>query len=302
MAEGDSGLTHPVPISGEEAGGLLVIGVDGTLSVRRGGESLGIHGAPAALPDARAVRGPDGDLAVLTQPTARYEHGVLGDGLEAGSLTVIRPTPDGARVASSFGAESGGVFEGLAPLWFERGGESLLAVIESVAGLGSRISVYRPSGRLVGAGPFVGEGMRWRHLTAAAPFGPQGGTELSATLTPHMDGVAQFYDAGDIGEGGVDVAAEVPGYASHRIYSRNLDAALAGDLDDDGQTELLLPDSSYESLGGITRTPGAPNGAETEWRVPVGGELSTNLASATGPDGRAVVAAGRSDGVLRVWR
>jgi hypothetical protein len=276
-----------------------VIGADGTLSVRREGESREVSGAPAALPDARAVRGPDGVLAVLTEPATRYDHGVLGDGLEASTLTVIRPTPDGARATSSFAAESGGVFEGLAPLWFERGGESLLAVTESVTGLGSRISVYRPSGELVGAGPFVGQGMRWRHLTAAAPFGPQGGTEISATLTPHMDGVAQFYG---VGESGVDIVAGVPGYASHRIYSRNLDAALAGDLDGDGQTELLLPDASYGSLGGISRTPDAPNGAETEWRLPVGGELSTNLASATGPRGRAVVAAGRSDGVLMVWR
>lgn len=296
-AEDSSGTTHPVPLAGAgEPGGLLVIGEDGGLSVERGGGSLGIPRAPAALPDARAVRGPDGDLAILTSPTARYDHGVLGDGLEAGTITVLRPTTEGARVSSSFPAESGGVFEDIAPLWFERGGQRLLAVTESAAGLGSRVSVYCPSGELVGAGPFVGEGMRWRHLTAAASFGPEGEMELSATLTPHVGGVAQFYG---IGEDGLNVAAGVPGYASHRIYSRNLDAALAGDLDADGQTELLLPDSSYTSLGGLTRT---PDGARTEWSLPVGGELSTNLASATGPDGRAVVAAGRSDGVLRIWR
>ena len=300
-AEDASPLTHPVPLSadGGEPGGLLVVGEDGALSVRRDGERLGVPEAPAALPDARITRGPEGDLAVLTGPTGRYAHGVLGDGLEAETLTVLRPTRDGVRVSSSFPAESGGVFEAVAPLWFERSGEELLAVTESANGLGTRVSVYRPFGELVEAGPFIGEGMKWRHLTAAAPFGPDGETELSATLTPHMDSAAQFYEAED---GGLDVIAGVPGYTSHRIYSRNLDAAIAGDLDADGETELLLPDPSYTSLGGLARTSDTPEGARTEWRLPLGGELSTNLASATGPDGRAAVAAGRSDGVLRIWR
>lgn len=295
--EGASKLTHPVPLYTQEGqSGLLVIGADGNLSVEREGESSPVPEAPGALPDARAVRGPGGDLAVLTSPTRRYDHGVLGDGLEAGGITVLRPSPDGARLVSSFPAASGGVFEGVAPLWFERDGEELLAVTESTPEQGSRISVYRPSGELVGAGPFIGEGMRWRHLTAAAPFGPSGQTELSSTLTPHMNGVAQFYGVED---GILRVRARVPGYTSHRIYSRNLDTALAGDLDKDGQAELLLPNPSYTSLGGLSRT---QSGVRTEWSLPVGGELSTNLAAATGTGGRAVVAAGRSDGVLRIWR
>jgi hypothetical protein len=295
-----SRLTHPVPLSSDGSPeGLLVVGEDGTLYVERGGERLGIAEAPATLPDARIVRSAGGDLAALTQPTDRYEHAVLGDALEADSITVLRPSPEEARVLSSFPAASGGVFEGVAPMWFERNGETLLAVTESVAGLGARVSVYRPDGELAGAGPFIGEGLRWRHLTSAAPFGPGGETELSATLTPHMDSAAQFYE---VGEAGLEITAGVPGYTSHKIYSRNLDAALAGDLDADGETELLLPTPSYTALGGLARTPG---GAEAEWRLPLGGELSTNLASATGPEGRAVVAAGRSDvdgGVLRIWR
>lgn len=297
---GASEVTHPVPIKEDgEPAGLLVVGEDGTLTVERGGESFRVPGAPAALPDARAVRGPKGDLVLLTDPTGRYDHGVLGDELEAATITVLRPSREGVRVSSSFPAESGGVFESVAPLWFERGGERLLAVTESVTGLGSRISVYRPSGKLVEAGPFIGEGMRWQHLTAAALFGPRGEMGLSATLTPHMDSVAQFYGPG---EDGLEVKAGVPGYTSHRIYSRYLDTALAGDLDADEGTELLLPDPSYTSLGGLARASDAAGGAETEWRLPVGGELSTNLASASGPEGHAVIAAGRSDGVLKIWR
>lgn len=291
-----SDLTHPVPLDPAGDGRLMVVGPDGELRVESGGETAPVPEAPPALPDARLVRAPSGDLATLTGPTDRYEHGVLGDGLEAETITVLRPTPDGAEVRESFEAASGGVFEGLAPTYFERGDKELLAVTESLAGRGTRVSVYAPGGGLVAAGPFIGEGMKWRHLTSVAPFAPDGEPGISATRTPHMDAAAEFYEFDE--ESGLEAAARVPGYTSHRIYSRNLDAALAGDLDADGRTELLAPDPSYTVLGGLERT---REGAGDEWSLPLGGVLSTNLAAASGPDS-GVVAAGRSDGVLRIWR
>lgn len=292
-AGGDaSDLTHPMPLA--EGEGLLVIGEGGELYVRRGGETEAVPDAPEALPDARAVRSSSGEIAVLTGPTDRYEHAVLGDGVEANTLTVLRPASDGLRVRESFEAASGGVFEAISPMWLEREGEELLAVTESVRERGARISVYTPDGQLVASGPFIGEAMKWRHLTAAAPFGDE--TGLAATLTPHIGGVAEFYE---FGGGGLEIVARAPGHATHRLGSRNLDTALAGNLDGDGRTELLAPDPSYTTLSGIERS---SDGAREEWSVPVGGEISTNLAAATGADGNAVIAAGRADGVLRIWR
>ena len=288
-----SGLTHPTPLAQSE--GLLVVGEEGELYVESGGETGAVPDAPEALPDARAVRSSSGEVAVLTGPTTRYEHDVLGDGVEANTLTVLQPTPDGMRVRESFEAASGGVFEEISPMWLERDGEELLAVTESVQERGARVSVYTPGGELVAAGPFIGEVMKWRHLTAAAPFGGEIG--LSATLTPHIGGVAEFHEFA--GEGELEVAAQAPGHATHRLGSRNLDTALAGDLDGDGGTELLAPDPSYTILSGIGKT---PDGAQAEWSVPAGGEISTNLAAAVGPDGGAVIAAGRADGALRIWR
>ncbi len=287
-----SDLTHPTPLAQNE--GLLVIGEGGELYVQRGGETEAVPDAPEALPDARAVRSSSGEIAVLTGPTTRYEHAVLGDGVEADTLTVLRPDSDGLRVRQSFEAASGGVFEEISPMWLERDGEELLAVTESVPGRGARVSVYTPSGELAAAGPFIGEAMKWRHLTAAAPFGDEIG--LAATLTPHIGGVAEFYEF-DGGE--LEITARVPGHSTHRLDSHNLDTALAGDLDGDGGTELLAPDPSYTTLSGIGKT---PDGAREEWSVPAGSEISTNLAAATGPDGDAVIAAGRADGVLRIWR
>lgn len=134
-----SALTHPVPLGPR----LLGVAGDGRLFVAPGGEQLPV----LALPDARVTRGGGGTLAVLSDPTGRYDHGVLGDDLEAGSITVLEPGIEGPEVVGEVRPLSGGVFESLAPMWFEAepddGGE-LLAVTESTAdgGPGSR-----PTGR-----------------------------------------------------------------------------------------------------------------------------------------------------------
>ncbi|CAN5121832.1 hypothetical protein BH24ACT19_BH24ACT19_04700 [soil metagenome] len=303
-----SPLTHPVP-RGEN---LLWVGEDGRVLVGSEQEELPEVGrSPAdleeagrpvrALSDARIVSGTAGGpgVAVLSNPTDRYAHGVLGDELEAGSIMVL---PGSSSEGGAYGRvepKSGGVFEALAPLWFEPrpGGEDLLAVTESTPAEGTRVSVYRPDGRLAAAGPFIGEGMRWRHLLAAGPFGPGGEVELAATRTPHVGGVIEFY-APDFETGELEIVATVPGYSTHRIYSRNLDTARAGDLDGEGSWELLVPNQEYTELGAIRR---AADGAEVAWELPVGGKLATNLASATDAGGHASVAVGREDGVLRIW-
>lgn len=297
---GASDSTHPVPITASEGEGSLVVARDGRLFVRREGRFASI-GDPQvrALPDARPVRSSDGRIAVLSGPTRRYVHGVVGDDLEAGSITVLESSKTGVSVAGRIAPESGGVFELVSPLWFEEpGGEQLLAVTESAEGVGSRISVYRPDGNLVAAGPFYGEPQRWRHLLAAGPFGPNGELEIAATRTPHIGGIVEFY-AIDAPSGELEITATQPGYATHRIYTRNLDTVRAGDLDGDGRWELLVPDQTYTELGAIRHE---RDGARVAWTLPAGGVMTTNLVSAEDSRGRALVAVGREDGTLRIWR
>lgn len=285
-----SALTHPGPAS---AGGNL-LGITRGGGVLAGGERIpGV----VALPDARLARSADGAVAALSKPTARYEHGVLGDGLEAEAMTLLRPADEGYRVSGRIRPASGGVFETVAPLWSKLNGDDLLAVTESTAAEGSRVSVYDPDGSLVAAGPFIGAPQKWRHVLAAGPFGPGGETEIAVTRTPHFGPRIEFYEP-NLDEGELRLAAARPGYTSHRIYTRNLDAARAGDFDGDGRWELLVPDESYTGLGAIRHE---EDGARVAWTLPIGGTLVTNLASATNWEGRAQVAAGRSDGVLRIW-
>jgi hypothetical protein len=299
--EAASRLTHPVPLSldggqeqlGIKAGGQVFEEVNESGSVGVGETGI------AALPDARFVRGDGGTLAFLSSPTTRYDHGVLGDAIEADAMTLLRPGEQEKLEAGFITPASGGVFEQVSPLWFEVPGSDgeLLAVTESTPELATRVSVYCLDGSLVAAGPFIGEPYKWRHLIAAGPFGPNGEIELVDTLTPHIGGTLEFYRP-DLDNGSLNIAATQTGYTSHRIYTRNMDTARAGDLDGDGRWELLVPNDAYTELGAVRRT---QDGSEVAWTLPAGGVIVTNLASATNSEGRAQVAVGRADGVLRIW-
>lgn len=58
-----------------------------------------------------------------------------------------------------------------------------------------------------------------------------------------------------------------------------------------------MPGRFVTDLAAIRRT---REGAEEVWKLPIGGTLTTNVASAADDEGRLSVAVGRTDGVLRI--
>jgi hypothetical protein len=283
---------HPVVLSATrrlafiEEGGDLVVWQDrevGRLTLN-------------ALPDARLLQNGGGHLLLLTDATARYGHGVLGDGLEAASITLVETEP-ALRVALTIPLSGEQVVEGIAPIWADLDGDGAREIIVTVSDVeqGARLVVFGGAGQRLAAGQAIGQGYRWRHQLAVAPFGPKGEMELVDVLTPHIGGVVEFFQWDGTS---LNPRARVPGFSSHLIGSRNLDMAVAGDLDGDGRVELAVPSQGLTNLGGIRRT---DDGAEVAWTVPVGGRISTNLAAVALPDGSAVVGVGREDGVLRLW-
>ena len=83
-----STLTHPVVL---DDGRVAYIDGDGALIATDGlGESRLEVGA---LPGARTLIDEDQRLLLLTGPTDRYPHGVLGDRIEASSVTLVETEP-----------------------------------------------------------------------------------------------------------------------------------------------------------------------------------------------------------------
>lgn len=129
-----------------------------------------------------------------------------------------------------------------------------------------------------------------------APFPTDGVPELAVVRTPHIGGRLEFYRWTD---GGLSIAATLDGYASHSIGSRNLDTAVAGDLDGDGLPEIVLPRNDMATLAGVRRT---GDGAAEAWTLSVDAPVATNLAAVGRGDGSVVLGVGRSDGTVRFWR
>jgi hypothetical protein len=283
--------THPALLTPE--GRIAYIDNSGDLVIRDG--DVDLHLPVNALPDARVLVDENERILLLTDPTGRYGHGVLGDDLEAAGIALIetRPTP---QIILHIDIPAPAVVEGLSPIWADLTGDGQREILVTLSDeqQGARIAAFDETGRQIATGPAIGQGYRWRHQIAVAPFGPLGEIEIVDVLTPHIGGTVEFYTLVD---DALDIAARMPGYTSHRIGSRNLDMAVAGDFDGDGQTELLLPNQALTELGAVRHT---QTGARIVWTLPLNQRISTNLATVTLDDDRLAIGLGYGQ-TLHLW-
>ncbi len=249
-----------------------------------------------ALPDARILMDEQGRLLLLSGPTESYPHGVLGDTLEATMITLIATDGD-PRVIRVIEIEPGDVIEGTAPIWVDLDGDGAREIIvtQSNSRAGARIVIYNEDGTRFASGEPIGQGFRWRHQLAVGQFIEGGLQEIAVVRTPHIGGVIEVYA---VNEDRLTIQAELSGYSSHQIGSRNLDSALAADFDGDGRLEIVVPDQAQTALAGIQYT---DMELDVVWEVPLGGRLTTNLAAIRLADGRLALGAGHDRNQLRLW-
>jgi hypothetical protein len=277
--------THPVVtdaglLSVAENGDLVLDGADGTE-----------RWAVDALPDGRIVRVEGGRYALLGDVTTRYEHAALGDDREGGSLVVFDAAVPEVTVRTEIGPPA--VIEGISPLVADLDGDGTAEIVVTLADSsdGARIALFDQAGTELARGPIHGSG--WRHQLAVADYGA--GPELAVTRQPHVDYTVEFYRFdGD----SLSIAAEYPNVSTHSYGSYNTDMAIAGDFDDDGTTELLVPVTDRTSLLAVERSGGA---ARTDWQWYVDRGITSNLAGTMLADGGVAVGVGTEDG-LRVWQ
>jgi hypothetical protein len=245
------------------------------------------------LPDARVVTAPNGLLVALTGPTGRYDHGVLGDRLEASAIEV-REAGDVTRIE----VDAPSVIEGLAPIVADLDGDEIpeLIVTVSDAEVGARLVVYGLDGEFRASSEPIGQGFRWLHQIGVGPTGPAGEVELIAVRTPHIGGQVEAYR---LVEDRLELVASTPGYSSHRLGSPNLDMALLADVDGEPGLEIVVPRQDMTALALVKRAAG---GFEEIGLLPLDGTLATNIAATPDPDGHLVLAVGTEDGRLRIFR
>ncbi len=175
------------------------------LTLRDG--ALKLHAMPdyqEKTPQIRADMLPDGIVTLghrditdawLTGPTRRYDHGVLGDAVEATGLRIRSR----AGQTLSYTLPEDSVFEDrrvrLADLNGD-GGDELL-VVRSYLTAGAALSVLRPGVNglaIVAETAPIGVPHRWLNPAAVADFDGDGRVEIAVVVTPHIGGVLKIYE------------------------------------------------------------------------------------------------------------
>ena len=191
-----------------------------------------------AIPQSRAASG-NGQIASawLTDPTTRYGHGVLGDGIEAGALTLR--TRAGRILTHRLSGDS--VFEDLKPRIVTLDDGPAVLVVRSYLARGTALALYRVAkGRIetLAQSEPIGQPYRWLNPVGAGDFDGDGRIEIAAVVTPHLSGKLTLYRR----EGAMLARiAEQSGYSTHLIGSTVLAMRAITDIDGDGVVDIVLP-------------------------------------------------------------
>lgn len=232
-------------------GGVLAIDPEGDRILRLGA-ALEVEAAAllAALPDAEAVRLADGSVALPSEPTLRYRHGVLGDEVEAGAATLVDPVTLETR--ARWRPADDVVIEQRRLLPFPAAGANAMVATLSGGGDGGALAVLAsslgdPTGlAVVARAPGLGRERRWRHVLGAS------GPRIYAVATPHVGGPVERFTFARTADGPRLTREAFPlGVTSHRIGRRELDLGRLlprASADPDDLDLLLLPTRDLTGL------------------------------------------------------
>ncbi|WP_340819534.1 hypothetical protein [Methanolobus sp. WCC4] len=289
----ESLLSHPIVLA--SSGRTVFIDTEGDL-VFRVNEKETARLDVNALPDSRLLLDENERVMLLTGPTDEYGHGVLGDSIEASSITIV-DTIGNPGISKVIDVPEEDVIEGITPIWTDLNddGKREIIVTLSNANEGARLVVFDEEGDIVAEGTAAGTGYRWRQQIAVAPSGPEGENEIIDVLTPHIGGVVEFYQWED---DELKVISSLSGYSSHLAGSGNLDMSMVGDFDDDEEMELLVPLQNHRKLAVLEHT---DEGVKVVAEIGLADSLSTNIAAVNYDKEELAIGVGTSNNVLHIW-
>jgi len=157
----------------------------------------------------------------FSQPTRRYDHGILGDDVEWGSLVWLRQgSPQhGPYAMDELVLPQDRVFEDIRPRLADLDGDGTfeIIVVETHIDKGAQLAVYALEGfRLVKrtATPFIGRTNRWLAPLGAADLDGDGAVEIAYIDRPHLAKTLRIwrYQNGQLSH-----VTDQPGLTNHRI-------------------------------------------------------------------------------------
>lgn len=189
--------------------------------------------------------------AEYTEPTTRYDHGILGDAIEWGALVMT--------VDQCFGCEAemirkfivrlpeNRVFEDVAPRIVDLDGDGSpeVIVVETDVNKGARLAIYHEGG-LIAATPFIGRTHRWLAPIGAADLDGDGFVEIAYVDRPHLAKLIRVWRFKD---GKLKLAGELAGFTNHRIGEDNI----AGGIRDCANgPEMIVADARWQTINAVS--------------------------------------------------
>ena len=286
-----------------DGGHIALVYADGVLGTRLkialyGGEDPPV--CETEMMDQAKISASEGRLyAWLVGSTIDYNHGILGDGIEASGFCIGRAGEDRAF---EFMLPLGSVFEDLRVRLVDLTGDGReeFVVVRSYLDRGAALAVYHLVETRIShlaETPAIGIANRWLNPAGAADFDGDGRVEIAYVETPHIGGTLRVWELVD---GQLRQEQAVEGFSNHAIGSRELDLSAVLDWNVDGVPDLALPDAARRGLRIVTFADG--DFVELD-AIPHDAEIVTAiLATDLDADGRPELLYGLEDGRLMLAR
>lgn len=215
-------------------------------SVWSGAEIRPVNGLPDGTYALGRLADGTGVAAWYGAPTTRYQHAILGDDIEAGSLHVA--FQDGRRYDLFLPFEQ--VFEDRTPriVDLDGDGEIEIVAIRSFQDAGGSVALYGVrDGKLseVASTSAIGRTNRWLNIAGIADYAGLGSKQIAYVETPHIGGTLHLVEwQGKT----LSPLASLRGFSNHKIGSRHQDlsADIAWTAAD--TPELVVPSDNLRSL------------------------------------------------------